>query len=372
MRATYIDANASTPIHPRVLKVLSAALRKNYANSASTHRLGRAAAADLDTALQRMARALDASPERMIVTSGATEAANLLINSLCRQGRRDLVVAPQIEHASVFRTLEHHATQRGLRLSVVKKPGGGSTDAVIAAVAKSPSRVRAVICQQANNEIGTLFDIQKIRRNTPVPAPVICDSTQSAMFLPSVAPHACTFFSGHKMYGPPGIGLATYPADVQLHPTIFGGGQQSGLRSGSVPVALVIGLAEAVVMCHEERKAFTAAANLLASVFLEVLGDSTEFRLVGSAARLPGSLSLTLPVRSSDLQQQIPDVCFSRGAACAGDSASHVLSAAGLDDYAIDRTIRVGFHPLQPLSIARKAALRIAAAVRTLRSRTGA
>ncbi|WP_260922616.1 cysteine desulfurase family protein [Novosphingobium sp. 9] len=332
----YLDYQATTPLAPEAREAMLAWLSgpdtDGFANPHSPHRAGRGAAAAVEIAREQVAQLLPAGG-RVIFTSGATEAINL---ALLGSGRRHLAVSA-IEHAAVLDCAQ--AIDPALALLPVDSEGLVSADVPF------PAQTDLVAVMQVNNEIGTIQPVEALaERAHEQGALFLCDAVQSAGKLAPPQNADLIAISAHKLYGPKGIGALWVRDGVEIAPLIRGGGQEQGLRSGTLSPALCAGFGAAAALAHRRRTEDAARAEALWHRTRAMLGRWT---LNGSAtARWHGNLNLRLPgLDVARLMSDLRDVAFSAGSACASGSGrpSHVLRALGLSDSDAKTSIRLGF-----------------------------
>jgi cysteine desulfurase len=318
-------------------------MRRNYANPASKHVLGNKSAALLANATSTIAAILNVAPHTIIYTSGATEGANLLVRSISNAPpERRLIVATPLEHPSLYRPLE--SLPRRLRIVVPKYNSNDPTQPLIAEIERQPHLLAAVVAQAANNETGTTYDLHRLAQAMPADVPLISDVSQSFLYTKPASSRTCLIISGHKIMGPQGIGLVTVAPSLIASPIFLGGGQQNNLRSGTIPLPLVLGLATAIEIAAENRDANIARAAELAGAFIDELDrNSISYLVNGGPCRLSSTLSLTFNIAAERLIAAVPSLCISQASACTGSEHSHVLTAMGLNDNQINRTIRISF-----------------------------
>ena len=332
----YLDYQATTPLAPEaraaMLPWLAGPEAVGFANPHSPHRAGRAAAAAVEVARGQVA-GLFPPGGRVIFTSGATEALNLAILGT---GRRALAVSA-IEHAAVLDTARFHDPA----LAVLPVDHAGLVDPAVAI----PEGTGLVAVMQVNNEIGTVQPVTELAaRAHAMGALFLCDAVQGAGKLAPPREADLIAVSAHKLHGPKGIGALWVRDGVELAPLIHGGGQEGGLRSGTLSPALCAGFGAAAALCVARREAdgahverlWTLARSLFARWTLN--GDPDR--------RWHGNLSLRLPgLDVARLLSECRALAFSAGSACASGSGrpSHVLRAIGLSDREAKTTIRIGF-----------------------------
>jgi cysteine desulfurase len=352
----FLDNMSTTPIDPRVRDMMLQLLDVgSVGNPHSEHVIGRRMAAVIESAREQTAALIGARPEEIVFTSGATEANNLVIQGIMRSERRrgNHFVTCAIEHKCVLETAAHLA-RVGYRVDTLPVSHEGLIDvpAVIDVLADDTALVSIMT---ANNEIGTIqpiTDIASACRARGIPfhtdaaqaaGKIALDVKATGVDLMSV--------SGHKLYAPIGIGALYISEDspVVPEPVIFGGGQERGLRSGTLPPYLCAAFGTASAIAGEELALEGVRAGKLRDRFLEVLRFTfPEVRVnCTGARRLPGSLSLTFSGVDADrlVGAVQPIIAFSTNAACSAGilQPSHVLNALGLSEADASSTVRIAF-----------------------------
>ncbi|WP_355584330.1 cysteine desulfurase family protein [Xanthomonas cannabis] len=353
----YLDFAASTPPADEVVDAMLPWLRHAHANPHSEHFHGRRTALALDDARVAVAALIGGQPEGVVFTSGATEANNLALKGMLSEaGARKSLWLADTEHKSL-REPARHLSRAGVTVKRVAVQSTGLIDvATLMAALDNPDCTPGLIAVgHGNNEVGTL---------QPLPALAECvhayghllhvDASQSAGRVPlDVEAINCDLMclSSHKLYGPGGIGALYVVRDLkeQLQPQLHGGGQEGGLRSGTVPTFLAVGFGTAATLARKRVIEDTERQQRLTIEFLDTLSaQGVAFQLIGHPTqRLPGHLSLRfLGVDAEDLLALLaPVLSASTGAACAAGElrASHVLRALGLDESAASEVIRFTF-----------------------------
>lgn len=362
MDITYVDANATTPVEPEVLDLMIHYFRSEYGNAGSrTHRLGQTAARAVVRAREQVAKTAGCDPDDVCFTSGATEANNLAILGLEAAGResgRRHVIVSQIEHKAVlepFLRLE----SLGFEVDWIAPAHDGVVPAH-SILAKLRPDTLLVSLMHANNETGMLQPIDAVADGLQEhEAYFHVDAAQSfgKVFGPLQHPRIDLIgVSAHKIYGPKGVGCLLARKRgyrrVPLRPLMVGGGQERGLRPGTLPVPLIagFGLACELAMRHHATRRDTHLQNR--STLLQAL-SSVGFILNGSEdGALPHVANVRLDgVDSEALMVMLKDsLAFSNGAACTSNSytKSHVLAAMGLDDAQIASSIRLSWSHFTP------------------------
>jgi len=374
----YLDHHATTPVDPRVLDAMLPFFREDFGNAASiSHAFGRRAAAAVEDARERIAASLGAEPREIVFTSGATEANNLAIqgSARLRPTHRDHLVSVASEHPSVLDVCEA-LTSEGLRTTVVPVDAEGRVEPAAIGDALE-DRTAVVSVMLANNEIGVLQPVDEIAascRERGVPCHT--DAAQAVGRIPvdvDTLGVDLLSFSGHKLYGPKGIG-ALYVRQrrprVRLAPVQHGGGHEGGLRSGTLPVPLIVGLARALEICLEDLESEAKRQReLREGLWAQLRQALPDARRNGHPEeRLPGNLNVTFPGVDADrLLLALTDVALSSGSACstASPAPSHVLLAIGLSEEEAKSSIRIGIGRGTTPEEVDAAAKRLLAAVRS-------
>jgi cysteine desulfurase len=332
----YLDYQATTPLaaeaREAMLPWLAGPESMGFANPHSPHRPGRAAAAAIEVAREQVAALLPPGG-RVIFTSGATEALNLAIRG---SGAGKLAVSA-IEHAAVLDTARAVDPQPALL------PVGA--DGLVDLESPLPAGVELVAVMQVNNEIGTIQPVAALAGQMHAAGALfLCDAVQGAGKLPSPDTADLIAISAHKIYGPKGVGALWVRDGVNLQPLIHGGGQEQGLRSGTLSPALCAGFGAAAALALSAWESDGQHVEELWTILRAALG---EWALNGSAdARWKGNLNLRLDgLDVARLMSDCRNLAFSAGSACASGSGrpSHVLRALGLSDAEAKSSIRLGF-----------------------------
>lgn len=353
-RPIYLDYAATTPADPRVIARMLEFLGPEsvFANPASaTHAPGRAAREAVEAARHEVAALIGAEDHEVIFTSGATESNNLALRGLAR-ARRDRgrhLVTSQIEHSSVLDTMRSLEAE-GFEVTRVPCDRNGCVDPE--AVRRS-LRSDTLLCSvmHVNNETGVIQDIAAIGEICREQGTVFhVDAVQSAGKLPidlSRLPVDLMSFSGHKLYGPKGIGALYLRSDPELvlEPLIRGGGQERGLRAGTLATHQIVALGEAFRIARLEGGAEACRIQGLRDRLWTRLQALSGVELNGaSAPRVCGLLSLTFTgVGGESLIFFLGKLALAQGSACASAKGepSHVLKALGRSDVEAEATLRV-------------------------------
>ena len=356
----YLDHHATTPVDPRVLEAMLPYFTEDFGNASShSHRFGWRADAALEVARETLAEALGATePREVVFTSGATESDNLAIQGAWAAAGGGHLVTVATEHPAVLDTCQA-LERRGARLTVLGVDSQGFVDPAAVADAIADDTV-LVSVMAANSEIGTIAPLQAIAECTADRDVLFhCDAAQAVGKI-RIDVEALGIdllsVSGHKLYGPKGIGALyvrrrrrSTGKRIRLDPLVHGGGHEWGLRSGTLPVPLVVGLARAVQLALSEIEAEAPrVAGLRDRLWTELEKRVGELVLNGpppGAGRLPGNLNLSfVGVEADALISGVAGVALSTSSACASakPELSHVLRACGHGDARIKSAVRFG------------------------------
>lgn len=350
----YFDNQATTPVDPRVLEAMLPYFTEHFGNAASrSHAFGWVAEEAVERAREQVARLIGArNPKDIVWTSGATEATNLALKGVAESYRQkgDHFVTQKTEHKATLDTLKHLEKQ-GFRVTWldVDSEGRVNPEDVRAAITDKTLLVSVML---ANNEVGTIqpvADIGRICRERGVF--FHCDAVQGAGKIPFNVDDACVdlaSLSGHKIYGPKGVGALYVRRDkprVQLTAQIDGGGHERRMRSGTLNVPGIVGFGRACELCAQEMDEESARVAALRDRLEKGLFENIDLlRLNGCRAhRLPGNLNVSFPyVEGESLMMALKDVAVSSGSACTSASLepSYVLTAMGVPDEMAHTSIR--------------------------------
>ena len=375
----YLDHPASTPPAEEVIEAMLPWLRTTHANPHADNLHGQRAAAALEQARSEVASLIGADPSEIVFTSGATEANNLALRGFWpRSGGEGVLAVSAIEHKSVLETARDLVSDGISVYMLPADPCGRVAPEAIDALRSHTAATILVSCGHANNELGTVQDLAQLAAAVQnIGGHFHVDASQSAGKIPMDASALgldLVSVSSHKLYGPGGIGALFVAADLRgrMRPLLTGGGQEGGLRSGTVPVFLAVGFGRAAALAAKRRDNDAQHLRLVAAAFLAQLHDAgVEHRVLTPTDGLPGFISLALPeVEAADLLDRLaPELSASTGSACAAGElrASQVLRAIGMNENAARQVVRIGFGRNNTESQARLAARRLAEVVAVMR-----
>lgn len=342
MRRIYLDHNATTPVHPDALKAMLPFLEASYGNPSSMHFLGREARAALDNARERLAKLLGAKPGEIMFAGSGTEADNCAIfgavRALAGKGRH--VITSSVEHHAVLHSCEHLRQHEGVEVTVLPVNGDGivSPEAVHSAIRNDTALVSMM---WANNETGALQPVREIG--------AICrergvlfhtDAVQAFGKVPvnvSDVPVDLLSVSGHKVYGPKGVGALWIRPRVKIEPLLHGGSHENDRRAGTENVAGIVGFVRAAEITAARTESEDARLRALTERLWQGLSARIErIRRNGPAKqRVANTLNVSFAGCKSDallMSLDLEGIAVSSGSACAVGSLkpSSVLLAMGL------------------------------------------
>jgi cysteine desulfurase len=376
----YLDNNSTTRVDPRVVAAMLPYFDTHYGNASSTsHAFGWVAKDAVESSVETIAACLGAESREIVLTSGATEAINLAIKGaapvLERKGRH--AICSRAEHKAGIDPMKRLEKQ-GWNVTWLTPDASGliAREQVAEAITDQTSLVSIML---ANNEIGTILPIAEIAEICHASGIVLhTDATQAIGKIPVHVDDLgadLLSFSAHKFYGPKGIGglyVRRRERPVRLAPQIEGGGHQRGLRSGTLPVPLIVAMAEAMRLATEnsddEATRLTNLRDMLESLITQSLAGVE--RNGHKTLRIPNTANLRFAgVSGEALMLAMKDVAVSSGSACsaADPEPSHVLKAIGLSDDEARSSLRFSLGRFSTEDDVRKAAERVTATVAGLR-----
>lgn len=354
-RPIYLDMQATTPMDPRVLDAMLPFMTGLYGNPHSrTHAYGWETEKAVEKAREHIASLIGADPKEIIFTSGATESNNMSIKGVARffgrSGKKKHIITCQTEHKCVLDSCRH-LQDEGFEVTYLPVQNNGLIDMTQLEAAIRPDTVLVSI-MTVNNEIGVVQSVEEIGR--------LCRSKK--IFFHTDAAQAVgkipidvnkmnidlMSISGHKIYGPKGIGacFVRRRPRVRLDPIITGGGQERGLRSGTLAPPLAIGFGEAARLCKEDMAYDGKRIAALSKRLLNGLLSLEHTSLNGDTSRhYPGCVNVSFAyVEGESLLMALKDIALSSGSACTSASLepSYVLRALGSSDESAHSSIRFG------------------------------
>lgn len=348
----YVDHNATTPLDPRVLNKMMPFMTEAFGNASSAHSFGWEAELAIAEARQQVAELINAQPDEIFFTSGATESNNWFLKQWANR-ETVKIISSALEHKAVLEPLDY---LRQNNVAVAYLPFDHSGQIELGAIESNIIRPETVITLMAvNNEIHSLLDLTAVGALSNEKGAIFhTDAAQALGKVPinvrQMGIHAMSM-SGHKVYGPKGIGalFVTKRLQQKLSPLMSGGGQERGKRSGTLAASLIIGFGEACAIAREQMETEAQRLYGLSELFLSRLNSQeVNYRLIGSPhirQRQPGSLSLMIAgLEASKLSELLPEIALSRGSACNSlEASNHVLREMKLSHDEEGNIIRLSF-----------------------------
>jgi cysteine desulfurase len=385
----YMDNHATTRVDPRVVEAMLPWFTESYGNAGSTsHAFGWDARDAVELARESIATAIGAAPREIVFTSGATESNNLALRGVAERSRRkgNHIISVATEHKSVLDPLTRLG-RRGFEITLlpveqtVSRLAGRLAAGSVAEAIREDTLLVSVML--ANNEIGIIQPIAEIAAQCKQRGVLLhCDATQAVGKMPVDVEQLqvdLMSFSAHKIYGPKGVGglyVRRRAPHVRLEPQIDGGGQEGGLRSGTLNVPGIVGFAKALQWCLEEMPTEAPRLQALRDRLYQSLSEEIHgVELNGPALddpslRLTGNLNCSFAfVDGEALMMSMRDLAVSSGSACtsANPDPSHVLRAIGLSDDMVRASLRFGLGRFNTAEDVRFAVSRVTDAARRLR-----
>ncbi|MBN9412679.1 MAG: IscS subfamily cysteine desulfurase [Candidatus Paracaedimonas acanthamoebae] len=375
----YLDYQATTPCDPRVVEKMLPYFTEYFGNPHSrNHQFGWDAEAAVEIARHQVAEILGANPKEIIFTSGATESNNLALKGVAyfNQAEKNHIITTVTEHKCVLDTCRH-LEQQGFDVTYLPVKENGLLD--LKKLEEAITEKTALVSIMAvNNEIGVIQPLQEIgaicrKKNVYFHT----DAAQAVGKIPLNVKEMnidLLSLSSHKLYGPKGVGVLYVGRKprVRLTSQMNGGGQERGMRSGTLSPALCVGLGEACRIAQEEMGTENTHLTQLNRYFLEKIEHSLDQVYLNGdrLQRIPGNLNLSFAhVEGEGLMMAIKNLAVSSGSACTSESLepSYVLRALGVDEGLAHTSLRIGFGRFTTLQEVDKASEIIISAVRKLR-----
>lgn len=341
MRKVYLDHSATTPVHPEVADLMLKYMVDVYGNPSSVHSFGRQGRKAVDEAREQVARLIGAEPKEIIFTSGGTEADNLAIRGVAaaNKNKGNHIITSAIEHHAVLHTCEH-LEKEGWEVTYLPVDADGLVNPEDVARAITDRTVLVTI-MLANNEVGTIEPLAEISRITRARGVHLhTDAVQAVGNIPVNVNDLgvdLLSLSGHKLYGPKGIGALYIRQKTRISPIQYGGGHERRMRAGTENVPGIVGLGKAAELAMLELPERMQKTRALRDRLMDgLLGRIPDIRLNGHRTqRLPGNVNVSISYVEGEsmlLKLDMAGIAASSGSACTSGSLepSHVLLAMGL------------------------------------------
>lgn len=346
----YMDYQATTPCDKRVLETMLPYFCEKFGNAhSSTHIMGKVSADAVQKAREQIAKAINSHPDEIIFTSGATEANNLAIQGISRfyKNKKRKIIVSAIEHRCVLESAKAMAKE-GFEVIFAPIDSDGIVD-INFLKNKIDSDTLLVSVMAVNNEIGTIQPIEEISK--------LCrehdvlfhtDASQALGKIPVGATNVDFIsLSGHKIYGPKGVGALYVRKGLRVQPIFYGGGQERGMRSGTLPTPLCVGMGKACEVAMQEMSEESQRLEKFKDYFIDTLTQNLpKVYLNGDRKkRIPGCLNFSFEgVEGEGIMLGMPEVCISSGSACTSATLdpSYVLRALNAREDLAHSSLRIG------------------------------
>ncbi|MFH0905240.1 MAG: cysteine desulfurase family protein [bacterium] len=351
----YLDYAATAPMRPEVITAMKPFWRENFGNPASIHSFGREALNVVDAARRQVAGLLNCQSQEIIFTSGGTESDNLAIQGVARRFPECHIITSAIEHKAVLETCRQLERQ-GYLVTYIRPNESGVVAAEQVVKAITP-RTALVSIIYANNEVGTIqpireigLQLKKINQTRKQSIYFHTDAVQAANYLElntAILHVDLLTVSAHKLGGPKGIGLLFVKDGAPIEPIVYGGGQEQGLRSGTLNAAGIVGLAAALTSAQAQREKETRRLRAWQDRAIKKVGKLRNIHINGSLTdRLPNNINFSVNGKTSDelvIGFDRHGIAVSAASACAAGSIepSYVLKAMGLSDSIARSSVRI-------------------------------
>ena len=347
----YLDYNASTPVDNRVLETMLPYFTENFGNASSDHVFGWDANEAVEFAREHISNLINAKATEITFTSGATEAANLALFGFCKanSSKGNHIISCKTEHKAVLDTLKA-LEQQGFKVTYLEVDAEGNID--LKELEKAiTSETILVSLMLANNETGLLHPMHEIEKIVHAKgAKLMSDITQAVGKIPVDLKELnldIAIFSSHKLYGPKGVG-ALYinkKNNIEIDPTVFGGGQEKGMRPGTLNVPGIVGFGKAAEIAEAEMEAESIRISKLRNSLEKQLAELEEVQINSkNSNRLPNTTNISfLNIDGNLILRKLGNLAISRGSACTSNTInpSHVLKAMGLNDESALASFRI-------------------------------
>ncbi len=359
MNSVYFDHASTTPVAEKVLEEILPFYKEHFGNANSAHQHGRATKVAIEDARELVAKLIGAEPSEIIFTSGGTESDNAAIKGVVNATRKTEIITSPIEHHAVIHPAES-LKMKGCTVTYLQPDSTGQITPT--QVDEAISEDTAIVSlMHVNNEIGTILPVEEIaaicrKRKVPFHSDTVQSVGKVDVNVKDLGMDLLSI-SGHKIYGPKGIGVLYVKNGTPWLPWLQGGSQERRRRGGTSNVAGIVGLAKALELCIEQINDYTTHFNELRHELISGLNNrfTGRFKINGPAddTGVPHIINLSFPVpgdQSLDgemllLNLDIEGICVSNGSACTSGAVepSHVLKGIGLPDKLANSSIRISF-----------------------------
>lgn len=351
MDMIYFDHNATTPVHPEVFETMKLYLTEEWGNASCLYPLGVNASYAIEKARMQVARLINATEDEIIFTGCGTEADNMALKGAVLATGKKHIITSTIEHPAIWQTCDFLVKYEGCTLTKIPVDGEGFVNpaAVETAITDNTAIVSIML---ANNEIGSIQPIKEISQITKKHGVIFhTDAIQAVGRIPVDVEDLevdLLSISGHKLYGPKGVGALYVRKNTSIISTMIGGGQESGYRGGTENVAGIAGLGKACQLARKELEhRMTHSSQIRDLIWERVNALGMDIRRNSPAAHcLPGTLNIAIPdINAREFVRAMGDtgICLASGSACSSGKTqpSHVIKAIGKSDEDATSSIRI-------------------------------
>ena len=354
MKKVYLDSAATTQIHLEVISVMMDVLQNDFGNPSSTHSFGRSAKTLLESSRKSIAKLLNAQASEIIFTSSATEATNWVLRSAVKDLGVKRILTSKIEHHATLHTIEHLATEFGIKVEYIAILPSGQIDYQDLAVKLLSDENTLVSLIHVNNEIGTILDVKRVSDLCKYAKALFhCDTVQSvAKMKIDVQELGIDFLvaTAHKFHGPKGVGFAYLKKNSLLQPMLFGGEQEKGMRAGTEAVHQVVGMAKAMELAYANLEEDVAYISDLKNYCLAGLQTIFPNHKINGTETFYNLINVQLPLSEEKTAMllftlDMKGIAVSRGSACQSGSIkpSHVLAEFLSEEESKKPSLRISF-----------------------------
>ncbi|PIU61411.1 MAG: cysteine desulfurase NifS [Armatimonadetes bacterium CG07_land_8_20_14_0_80_40_9] len=351
MKRVYLDHNATTPTHPEVLEAMLTYFNDSFGNPSSIHQFGQQARKAIDEAREKVANFISAKPEEIVFTSGGTEADNFAIKGVIYANEQNggHIITSSIEHHAVLNPCEY-LEKKGFKVTYLPVDKYGLIDPEETKKAITKETILITI-MHANNEVGTIEPIAEIGRIAKERNITLhTDAVQSAGKIPVSVNELhvdLLSLSGHKIYGPKGIGVLYIRKGTRIQPLIHGGHHEKNRRAGTENVPAIVGLGKAIEIAKDTMEKESIRLTNLRNKLCGGIAEKIDHVLLNGhpGKRLPNTLNMSFEFVEGEsiiLNLDLKGIAVSSGSACTSGSLepSHVLKAMGVEPAIAQGSIR--------------------------------
>ena len=351
MKRVYLDHNATTPTHPEVLEAMLTYFNDSFGNPSSVHQFGQQARKAIDEAREKVANFISAKPEEIVFTSGGTEADNFAIKGVIYANEQNggHIITSSIEHHAVLNPCEY-LEKKGFKVTYLPVDKYGLIDPEETKKAITKETILITI-MHANNEVGTIEPIAEIGRIAKERNITLhTDAVQSAGKIPVSVNELhvdLLSLSGHKIYGPKGIGVLYIRKGTRIQPLIHGGHHEKNRRAGTENVPAIVGLGKAIEIAKDTMEKESIRLTNLRNKLCGGIAEKIDHVLLNGhpGKRLPNTLNMSFEFVEGEsiiLNLDLKGIAVSSGSACTSGSLepSHVLKAMGVEPAIAQGSIR--------------------------------